>query len=325
MPSILLSAFRTPFGRTLSRAGVALLLSGAGLSGAAQAAPDDTFRSWSYVSLPGGSLLSDGQPWNGDTSLWSGASSAWLDTDNHARSQIGFEDGQLAAKIEVSARTPVNGHVYSELFYRDEGFVCDADSCGTAVPLPVSFAVELHQNGQFTAGSANFSVSYALWSAGAFHSFHFAVQQGEGPLEPYGWFSTENLTTGQSTLEPLMIAGPPGQPVFNPLFNLVWEDDDQDGVYNFAYDLSFTAATQGVDLREDLFMSAYVYGTDDGQFFDSFNSFHATWTPEAGAALYGGGGRAVVGPVPEPDVWALMAAGLGMVAALGRVRRREVD
>ncbi|MBT9516054.1 MAG: PEP-CTERM sorting domain-containing protein [Methyloversatilis discipulorum] len=307
------------------RASLAALLGTACLSGAAQAVPNDTFRSWSYVSLPGGGLLSDGQPWNGDTALWSGASSAWLDADSHARSQIGFENGQLAAKIEVSARSPVNGHVYSELFYRDQGFVCDADACGMAVPSAASFTVNLHQDGQFTAGSANFSVSYALWSAGAFHSFHFAVQQGEGPLAPYGAFSTENLVTGQSTLEPLMIAGPSDQPVFNPLFNLVWEDDDQDGVYNFAYDLSFTAATQGVDLREDLFMSAYVYGTPDGQFFDSFNSFHSTWTPEAGAALYGSGGRAVVGPVPEPDVWALMAAGLGMVAVLGRVRRREVD
>ncbi|MDY0056246.1 MAG: PEP-CTERM sorting domain-containing protein [Methyloversatilis sp.] len=323
MPSILLSAFRTSFGRTLSRAGVALLLSGAGLSGAAQAAPDDTFRSWSYVSLPGGGLLSDGQPWNGDTSLWSGASSAWLDNDNHARSQIGFEDGQLAAKIAVSARSPVDGHVYSELFYRDMGFVCEADVCGTALPTTASFTVNLHQDGQFTAGNANFSVSYALWSAGAFHSFHFAVQQGEGPLAPYGGFSTEDLVTGQATLEPLMISGTSGEPVFNPLFNLVWEDDDQDGVYNFSYDLSFTAATQGVDLREDLFMSAYVYGTDDGQFFDSFNSFRATWTPQAGAALYGGGGRAVVGPVPEPGVWALMAAGLGVVAALSRCRRRR--
>lgn len=93
-------------------------------------------------------------------------------------------------------------------------------------------------------------------------------------------------------------------------------------MYNFAYDLSFTAATQGVDLREDLFMSAYVYGTPDGQFFDSFNSFHSTWTPEAGAALYGSGGRAVVGPVPEPGVWALLAAGLGVVAG---VRRRRKD
>jgi hypothetical protein len=313
---------RASLGRACCRAGFAALLGAVGLNSAAQAAPNDNFRSWSYVSLPGGGLLSDGQPWNGDVALWSGASTASLDADNHARSQIDFEGGQLAAKIGVSARSPVNGHVYSELFYRDMGFICEADVCGTALPTAASFTVNLHQDGQFTAGNANFSVSYALWSAGAFHSFHFAVQQGEGPLGPYGWFSTENLETGQSTQEPLVIAGASGEAVFNPLFNLVWEDDNQDGVYNFAYDLSFTAATQGADLREDLFMSAYVYGTDDGQFFDSFNSFRATWTPEAGAALYGSGGRAVVGPVPEPGVWALMAAGLGVVAALSRRRRR---
>lgn len=289
------------------------------------AAAADTFRSWSYVTLPEGGYLMDGHSPVDDPSLWQASSAVQYDANNFARSSIGFgSDGNLEAKIGVSASSPVRGKVHADASYRDEGFVCGGDACGIAVPLSTSLDVRLHQDGSFTEGTANYAVFYSLWSATTAYQFHFAVEQGEGPLRPYGWFSTESLVTGETTLENITTRDASGNTVFNPLFNLVWEDADHDGVYNFAYDLSFTTFTQGIDLKEELSMSAYVYGSPDGQFVDSLNSFHSTWTPQAGVTLTGGvGGRIVAGPtlpVPEPSSWAMLLAGLGLTALIARRR-----
>jgi hypothetical protein len=289
------------------------------------AAAADTFRSWSYVPLPEGGYLMDGHSPVDDPSLWQSSSSVRYDENNFASSSIGFgSSGSLDVKIGVSARSPVRGIVHSDVSYRDDGFVCGGDACGTAVPLATSLDVRLRQDGSFTEGSANFRVFYSLWSTTTFYQFHFAVEQGEGPLRPYGWFSTENLVTGKMTVEDMTSRDASGNTVFNPLFNLVWDDANHDGIYNFAYDLSFTTYTQGVDLKEELSMSAYVYGSPDTQFVDSLNSFHSTWTPQAGVTLTGGvGGRIAAGPtlpVPEPSSWAMLLAGLGLTGLIARRR-----
>ena len=301
------------------------LLAAALVSFGHTAAAADTFRSWSYVTLPEGGYLMDGHSPVDDPSLWQASSAVQYDENNFASSSIGFgSDGSLEAKIGVSGQSPVRGKVHSDLSYRDEGFVCGGDACGIAVPLSTSLDVRLHQDGSFTVGSANYGVFYSLWSATTAYQFHFAVEQGEGPLRPSGSFSTENLVTGKTTLENLTTRDASGNTVFNPLFNLVWEDADHDGVYNFSYDLSFSTFTQGVDLKEDLFMFAYVNGSSDTQFFDSLNSFHSTWTPQAGVTLTGGvGGRIAAGPtlpVPEPSSWAMLLAGLGLTGLIARRR-----
>ena len=284
----------------------------------------DTFRSWSYVTLPDGSYLMDGHSPVTDPSLWQPGSSVEFDSNNFARSQIGFDSlGRLEARIGVSGAWPVRGHVHSDLSYRDEGFICAGDVCGTAVPQSASLDIRLQQDGRFTEGTANFGVSYALWTAGTFYQFHFAVEQGEMALRPYGGFATENRVTGQTTFESIFIKDALGNDVFNPLFNLVWDDVDQDGVFTFAYDLAFTVLTQGADLREELSMSAYVYGSPGGQFFDSWNSFQSTWTPQAGVTLSSPGGRFAEGPtlpVPEPTGWAMLLAGLGLIGLKARNR-----
>ncbi len=289
------------------------------------AAAADTFRSWSYVTLPEGGYLMDGHSPVTDPALWQSSSSVEYDANNFARSSIGFDsDGSLAARIGVSGQSPVRGYVHSDAYYRDEGFVCGGDLCGTAVPGGASLDVRLHQDGSFTEGSANYRLSYSLWTADTAYQFHFAVEQGEMALRPYGGFSKENLVTGQMTQESIADVDESGNTVFNPLFNLVWEDDDHDGIYNFSYDLSFTTYTQGIDLKEELSVSAYVLGSSDGQFVDSWNSFHSTWTPEAGVTLSGQGGRFAEGPtlpVPEPASWAMLLAGVSVLAGLRRLRQ----
>lgn len=292
-----------------------------------QSASADAFRSWSYVTLPDGEFLSDGHSWSADPVLWQPGSAVSYNDDNFARSMIGTgSDGRLEAKIAISAAAPVRGKVYSEAYFVDDGFTCDGDTCGSAVPLSAAFNVRLRQDGRFTLGSANYSVSYSLWTAGTFFNFHFAVQQGEMELEPYGWFSRENLVSGAMTSEAIASQDSSGNVTFNPLFNLVWEDDDQDGVYNFAYDLSFDAYTQGADLKEELHLSAFAYGSTggDAQFVDSYDSFSSTWLPEAGVTLSGASGRFAMGsvtpPVPEPSTWAALLAGLVLVAGFVRPR-----
>lgn len=297
------------------------------LIGFGQSAHADAYRSWSYVTEPDGELLSDGHPWSADPVLWQPASAVRYDDDNFARSMIGTgSDGRLEAKIAVSAAAPVRGKVYSEAYFVDEGFTCEGGTCGSAVPLSAALNVRLRQDGRFTLGSANYAVSYSLWTAGTFFNFHFAVQQGEMELEPYGWFSRENLVSGAMSSEAIASQDSSGNMTFNPLFNLVWEDDDQDGVYNFAYDLSFDAYTQGADLKEELHISAFAYGStgEDAQFVDSYDSFSSTWLPEAGVTLSGASGRFAMGPVtppvPEPSTWAALLAGLVFVAGFVRPR-----
>ncbi len=291
------------------------------LIGFGQAASADAYRSWSYVTQPDGEVLSDGHSWAADPALWQPGSAVRYDDDNFARSMIGTgSDGRLEAKIAVSAAAPIRGKVYSEAYFVDDGFTCDGAACGSPVPLSAAFNVRLRQDGRFTLGSANYSVSYSLWTAGTFFNFHFAVQQGEMELAPYGWFSRENLVSGAMTSEAIASKDASGNLTFNPVFNLVWEDDDQDGVCNFAYDLSFDAYTQGADLKEELHISAFAYGStgENAQFVDSYDSFSSTWLPEAGVTLSGSSGRFATGPVtppvPEPSTWAALLAGLVLVA-----------
>lgn len=298
------------------------------LIGFGQSASADAYRSWSYLTQPDGEFLSDGHSWSADPALWQPGSAVRYDDDNFARSMIGIgSDGRLEAKMAVSAAAPVRGKVYSEAYFVDDGFTCEGATCGSAVPLSAAFNVRLRQDGRFTLGSANYSVSYSLWTAGTFFNFHFAVQQGEMELEPYGWFSRENLVSGAMTSEAIASRDSSGNVSFNPLFNLVWEDDDQDGVYNFAYDLGFDAYTQGADLKEELHMAAFAYGSTggDAQFVDSYDSFRSTWVPEAGVTLSGTSGRFAAGPVtppvPEPSRWAAFLAGLALVSIFVRPRR----
>jgi hypothetical protein len=67
------------------------------------------------------------------------------------------------------------------------------------VPLGGSFEMQLQQNGSFTLGTANFSLMYYLRSPSTAYNFHFAVEQGEMALRPYGWFSKETATGSQTT------------------------------------------------------------------------------------------------------------------------------
>ncbi len=225
------------------------------LLGTIQSAAAYELRSWSYLNQSGSYLMDD--HYLGDPSTWQGSSGVQYNTGNFAKSSIGFaSDGSLAARIGVSATAPETSQAYSSSFYRDNGWSCAATQCGTAVPLGASFTARLSQDGSFTLGSANFSLSYYLRTASASYDFHFAVQQGEMELAPYGWFSIQTdsswVTYGLD----------------DPMFHLVWEDSNQDGIYNFSYDFSFTGNTHGVDLGEELLMSASVYGGEDRQFVE---------------------------------------------------------
>ncbi|MCF7734349.1 MAG: PEP-CTERM sorting domain-containing protein, partial [Akkermansiaceae bacterium] len=250
-------------------------------------------------------------------SLWQGSSSVAYDDNNYAKSSVGFDShGNLEAKIGVSVNNSIN-RVYSSSYYRDDGFQCEGTVCGTAVPLGGNFEMQLKQNGSFTVGSPNYSLTYYMRTASTAYNFHFAVQQGEGPLAPYGWFSTENLVTGALTQKDMESD--------TSFFNLIWEDNNDDGIYNFSYDFSFGGSTNGVDFGEELNIFSYANASgSENQFFDSYNSFYANIiSPDDGVSFYRGNqllGNTVV--TPEPISVSLFLLGGGLMA-MRRYRRKK--
>jgi hypothetical protein len=271
----------------------------------------NTYKSWSYYTDRDNNSTYDDH-WTEESS-WQGSSSVVYDGDNYAKSWVGFDGGSLGAKIGVSVNNDIY-KVYSSSYYREDGFNCEDGNCGTTVPLGGSFEMRLQQDGSFTLGSSNFSLMYSLRTPSTAYTFHFAVEQGEGPLRPYGWFSKENASGFQETNMGI-------DPAF---FKLIWEDDNEDGVYNFSYDFSFTGTTN-VDLEEELSVSAWAYAADIGnQFFDSYNSFRANVTPDEGASFYRGG-QLIENPgsqvVPEPA--AIFLFGLGLLGVAGVSRRKK--
>lgn len=278
------------------------------------AAIEDTYRSWSYYADQDNNYTKDDHFWS-DESLWQGSSSVEFNVQNYAKSWVGFTDGALGAKIGISVNNSIN-RVHTESYYRDDGFQCGATTCGTAVPLGGTFDMRLKQDGSFTVGSPNYFLTYSMRTVSTAYSFHFAVEQGEGPLAPYGWFSTENLGTGATTLK--SIKDDPA------LFNLIWEDNNDDGIYNFSYDFSFDGYTNGIDMGEELSVKAYAHASGfANQFFDSYNSFYADMTPGEGASFYRGS-QLVGNPVvtPEPVSSALFLLGGGFMA-LRQYRRNK--
>ncbi len=272
----------------------------------------DTYRSWSYYTDRNNDIIKDDHFWS-DESLWQGSSSVVYNDNNYAKSWVGFgSDGSLGAKIGVSVNNSLS-KAYSSSYYRDDGFKCDGATCGTAIPLGGSFETQLKQDGSFTLGSANYGLSYYLRTPSTAYNFHFAVQQGEMDLEPYGWFSSENLVTGQQTVKD--IASDPS------FFNLIWEDNNNDGVYNFSYDFSFAGYTNGVDFGEELGVSAYAYASSPAQIFDSYNSFHVNVTPDTGASFYRNGQLVSNSVTPEPVSALLFGIG-GAAMAIYRKRKK---
>lgn len=302
---------RFPFQRTILPMIVLTVLLGSGQP--AWAGIYDTFRSWSYYTDRDSATIRDDHYWSAE-SMWQGESSVQYDADNYAKSLVGFDsDGRLTAKSGVSANDSIY-KAYTSSYYRDDGFQCGADSCGTMVPLGGSFQMNLKQDGRFTLGSANYSLSYYLRTPSTAYGFHFAVQQGEMDLEPYGWFSEENLVSGAWNVTDLS-----DDPSF---FNLVWEDDDDDGIYNFAYDVTFSGNSGGIDMGEELIVTAYAYGSSpDNQFVDSYNSFYASVTPGDGSSFYRG--DQLVGTVVTPEPLSMVLFGLGG-GVMAFVRRKQL-
>lgn len=302
-----------------------LMLALGALAGLGQSASADVYRSWSYVTQPEGDFLMDNHFWV-EPSEQLGSSAVAYDPGNFAKSMIGItSEGWVEGKIAVSATDPEVGRVFSQSYYLDPGWVCSAGKCATAVPMGGSYTGHVSQDGSLTLGSANFNLIYSLGNSSLRYDFFFEVEQGEGELQPSGglWRTTD---AGYS-LTPLVLGrDAEGNWIFDPMFHMVWEDDNHDGVFNFSYDVSFVGTTE-VDLTEELSIAAYVHGGagPDTQFFDSYSSFHAAIIPEPGVEFTSDSGRRVghadaSTPVPEPNSLSLLSLAVGLLGT-GVVRR----